>query len=284
MSHDGRTSAHDFLRDAARACFADRYGKPIFHVDKQLNSQLQWLPSLRFTLHGHIHVLVEPSDNGPYPRRLAMLYTLVNNFPEPIAVYSVCHEAAMETADGRRKRKELRSLGLGLVTVDNDGSASVDFTAIPVVQAIAEADFKQRSKKLPRAIHQPVSEAFEDYLSKPVNGVKTLSEIVEGMIRKAGKDSASKRGGISNAQSKMTPANILDALYEKHSQARAAIGGARSFVNECRNLSHHWPRNKKEAYKKYAYCRDHFLNGLHTIQAFRGAMKKVGLTGNLART
>ena len=149
--------------------------------------------------------------------------------------------------------------------------------------AIAEADFKQQTKDLPRGIRQSASEAFEDYLSKPVNGVKTLSEIVEGMIRKAGRDSAANEG-ISNAQSRGVPADVLDALHEKHPQARAAIGGARNFINECRNLSHHWPRNKKDAYKKYAHCRHHFLGGLHTIQAFRKAMKNVGLTGNLAKT
>lgn len=287
MSNDGLSLPHATLRDAARASFADRYGNPTFHVEKALGSQLQWVPALRFVLHGHIHVFVEPSDNGPYPRRLAMLYTKAANYHEPIAIYSVCPEAPMDNASDRaadrQARKELKSHGFGLVTVDHNGVAEVEFTAIPIVQAIAEADFKQQTKNLPKGIRQPASEAFEDYLSKPVNGVKTLSEIVEGMIRKAGRDSAAN-GGISNTQSRGTPADILDALHAEHPQARAAIGGARNFINECRNLSHHWPRNKKDAYKKYAHCRHHFLGGLHTIQAFRKAMKNVGLSGNLAKT
>ena len=253
------------------------------HFDKPLSRQLAWVPALRFTLHGHISVFVEPSDSGPYPRMLAMKYAEVNNYPEPIAIYCICHEAAIETAAGRKDRRLLKAHGFGLVTVDPNGDTEFQFAAIPLVQAIPEPDFKQQIKGLPKGIRQPASEAFEDYRAKPVNGVKTLSELVEGMITKAGRDSAS-RGGISRADSRRVPADVLDALHEKYPQARAAIGGARMFIKECRNLTHHWPRNKEAAYRKYAYCRHHFLEGLRTIQAFRKAMKDAGLTGNLAKT
>ena len=281
MSNDGPNSAHSYLRDAARVCFANRYGNPDMHVDKPLNSDLRWVPALRFTLHRHINIFVEPSDNGPYPRRLAMLYTEARNHPELIAVYSVCHEAALETAEGRRERKRLKAHGFGLVTVDANGDAEVEFLAIPIVQAISDAEFKQQTKGLPKSIRQPASEAFEDYLTKPINGVKTLSEIIEGMIRKAGRESAT-RGHISRADSRKPPADVLDALHGKYDRARAAIGGARKFIRECRNPAHHPPRTKRDAHKKYVRCRHHFLEGLDTIQAFRRAMKDVGLTGGIA--
>ena len=105
----------------------------------------------------------------------------------------------------------------------------------------------------------------------------------DAYITKAGKDSAS-RNGISAKESNGSLAEVLDALHQQYPQARAAIGGARKFVNECRNLVHHAPRTKRDAYRKYADCRHHFLEGLHTIQAFRKAMKAAGLTGSLPRT
>ena len=283
MSNDGLASAHDALREAARACFADRYGNPTMYVDRPLGAQLQWVPALRFTVHRHINVFVEPSDNGPYPRRLVMLYVEAHNLPEPIAIYSVCHEAAMDTPAGRQQRKQLKALGFGLVTVDGQGHAEIDFPATPIVQLISDAEFRQQTKGLPKGIRQPVSEAFEHYRGTPVNGVKTLSEMVEALITKAGKDSAS-RNGISAKDSNGSLAVVLDALHQQYPQARAAIGGARKFNNECRNLVHHAPRTKKDAYRKYADCRHHFLEGLHTIQAFRKAMKAAGLTGSLPRT
>ena len=283
MPNDAFTSAHDSLREAARACFAACYGNPTMYDDKPLGTQLQWVPALRFTLHRHINVFVEPSDNGPYPRRLAMLYAEVRNLPEPIAIYSVCHEAAMDNAAGRQERKRLKALGFGLVTVDGEGHAEIDFPATPIVQVISDAEFKQQAKGLPKSIRQPASEAFEHYRGTPVNGVKTLSEVVEALITKAGKDSVS-RNGISAKASKGDLADILDALYQQYPQARAAIGGARKFIKECRNLVNHAPRTKKDAYRKYTDCRHHFLDGLQTIQAFRKAMKDAGLTGSLPRT
>ena len=283
MSNDGLTSAHDTLRDAARACFADHYGNPTMYMDRALGAQLQWVPALRFTLHRYINVFVEPSDSGPYPRRLAMLYAEASNYPEPIAVYSVCHEAAMDTATGRQERKQLKAHGFGLVTVDGQGHTEIDFSATPIVQAIPDAEFKQQTEGLPRGIRQPASEAFEHYRATPANGVATLSEMVEALIRKAATDSAVRKG-ISRADSRGATAKVLDALHQQYPEARAAIGGARKFIKECRNLAHHPPKNKKAAYRKYVLCRHHFLEGLHTIQAFRKAMKAAGLTGNLPRT
>lgn len=283
MSTDGLTPGHGFLREAARICFAERYGNPRMHVNKPLSPKLEWVPALRFSVHKHINVFVEPSDDGPYPRMLAMRSAEVRNYPEPIAIYSVCHDAATTTPSGRADCKRLKAHGFGLVTVDPDGGADIQFPTIPLVQAISEADFKRHLKGLPNGIRQPASEAFEDYQAKPVNGVKTLSELIEGMITKAGKDSAT-RGGITMAISQSTQADVLDALYNQHGPARAAIGGARKFIKECRNLSHHWPRNKKDAYQRYSDCRHHFLEGLRTIRSFRQAMKSVGLSGNVARS
>jgi len=253
------------------------------HVNKPLSPKLEWVPALRFLWHGHINVFVEPSDDGPYPRLLGMKSAEVRNYPEPIAIYCVCHDAATTTPPGRADSKRLKAHGFGLLTVDPHGHADIQFAAIPLVQAISEADFKHQLTGLPRGIRQSASEAFEDYQAKPVNGVKTLSELVEGMITKAGRDSA-MRGDITTAISQSTQADVLDALYDQHRPARAAIGGARKFIKECRNLSHHWPRNRKAAYQKYFDCRHHFLEGLQTIRSFRQAMKAVGLSGNVARS
>ena len=283
MTTDGLTPGHEYLRDAAQSCFAAIYGNPTMHRDKPLSPRLDWRPGLRFVLHGHTNVFVEPSDSGPFPRMLAMRYGDVLGYPEPIAIYSVCSDTAIATGDGAKERRRLKSQGFGLVTVDAHGNADRLFPAIPIIQVIPEDAFKDQLKGLPRSIRQRASEAFEEYRGNPVGGVKSLSEVVEGMINKAGKDSASARGGISKSDSQKSTAGILEALHEKHRNARAAIGGARSFNTYCRNLAHHWPRTKRASRQKYQDCRHHFLVGLRTIQEFRSAMKNIGLSGNVLR-
>ena len=121
-----------------------------------------------------------------------------------------------------------------------------------------------------------------DYRDSPVNGVKALSELLEGMIKKAGQDAVNK-GKISSAASQAPAATLLDDLHREFPSARAAIGGARKYLNECRNPVHHWPTSKKASYLKYADCRHHFLEGLRTLQTFRKSMKNAGLSGILAR-
>ena len=254
------------------------------YVDKPLSPDLEWVPALRFTLNSrHTHVFVEPSDNGPYPGMFRMRCQDVMCYPEPISIYCVCHDMAIRTKRGQADLKHMKSHGFGLLTVNQQGIAHVLFPAIPLVQWIPEADFKPHLKGLPSGICQPVSHAFEDYKANPTNGVKSLSEVIEGMITKAGKDSAAKEG-ITKEESKKNPANVLDSLYQKYPTARSAIGGARKFNSEYRNLIHHWPKNKKDSYKKFNSCKHQFLEGLQTIQSLRKSMKDIGLSGNVSRS
>lgn len=284
MAPVGLTPGHQFLRDAARSCFEDRYGHPVMYEDKQLSPRLAWVPALRFTIHRHINVFVEPSESGPYPRILEIKHPEVYNFPQPITVYSVCPVSAITSPSGQKDSKRLKSHGFGLVTVDPSGTAEVLFPAVPLIQSIPEAEFKLQVSGLPKRIRQRASEAFVDYCNNPLNGVKLISELVEGMIIRAGQD-AVKLGRITRRQvSQAATASLIDALYEEFVDARAAIGGARSYFKECRNLSHHWPTSKKNSYKRYADCRHQFLAGIRMTQSFREAMKKVNLSGNVAST
>lgn len=280
MAPFGLTPGHQFLREAAKSCFEDRYGRPTMHVDKPLSPGLAWVPALRFTVLSRINVFVEPSDSGPYPRILKMKHVEVSNFPEPIAVYSVCADGAVSAPGGLQEMRRLQSHGFGLVTVDPSGTATVVFQAIPLVQSIPEAQVKSQLKGLPQRIKQRASEAFVEYRDSPVNGVKTLSELIEGMVMKAGQDAA-KRG--RQIPSQVSVARILDALHMEFPNARAAIGGARRFVNDCRNVSHHWPRNKRDSYRKFVECKQHFLEGVRLVSSFRGAMKNENLSGNVPR-
>ena len=103
-------------------------------------------------------------------------------------------------------------------------------------------------------------------------------------MNQAGNDAVRKEY-LSKNQLGNGPADELDALYnaKQCKDARAAIGGTRSYIKLYRNLSHHWARTAKEAYDKYTNCRHAFLEGIKQIQQFRTATKNVGLSGRLPR-
>ena len=171
-----------------------------------------------------------------------------------------------------------------MIAVNGNGDANRVITAIPVIQIISAAEFKQEIIGLPKKLRQRISEAFEDYCSKPVNGVKSLSEVIEGMIEQSGKDAVRKQH-LQRNQVTGSVADLLDALYDcPHcNNVRAQIGGVRSYISEYRNLTHHWPKNSKRAHKKFSDCRHAFLDGIKRVHQFRTAMKNVGLSGNLPR-
>ena len=285
MTSIGLTPGAAFLRDAARQFFENLYGNPKMHQDQQLHKDLSWTPALRFTIHEQINVFVEPSESGPYPRILELKAREVRLFPQPISIYAVCpEETLLNTGQGREVRR-LEEDGFGLITVDASGTAKRHVSAIPLIQIIPASEIKKELTELTPKIRQRVSEAFEDYCNKPVNGVRSLSEIVEALVEQAGRDAVRKQY-IANSAHRHGPADTLDALYQSNHchNIRAQIGGIRSYIAEYRNLSHHWPKDAKRAHKKYSDCRHAFLDGIKHLQRFRDAVKTIGLSGNLPRS
>ncbi len=284
MFSSGLTSGEKTLRDAAQRFFEDRYEKPKIHVNEELHKDLSWTPALRFTVNDHINVFVEVSETGPYPQIVQMRLANVLEFPEPISVYAVCPEEMILTPKQRSEIKKMRAHGYGLLTVNNTGEVNLEFTASPLVQGITKAKYKMLINGLPKSIRQQIGQAYEDYNSKPVNGVSKITEVIEGLVNQAGLD-AVKKGYLTKPDLGSTVADSLDALHKTKQcrDARAAIGGVRNHHSTYRNLAHHWPKNKKKAHKKYADCRHAFMAGLRNIKQFREAMKNNGLSGNLRK-
>ena len=284
MTTVGLTSCSTFLCEAARTFFKDLYGNPEMHLNEQLHRDLPWIPALWFSIHGHLTIFTEPSEIGPYPRILELKSNDVRHFPRPIAIYAVCPDDMIAKPAQRSDMNRLQDHGFGLVTIDPNGLAHRIFHATPLIQVISQADFKQEIHGLNGKIRQRVSEAFDDYRNNPVNGVKFLSEVIEGLVKQAGND-AVRKAYLSKNKLGDGVAEALDALHQASQcmDARAGIGGVRSYISEYRNLVHHWPRNAKKAYDKYATCRHAFLDGIKKVKRFRTAIKQVGLSGNLPR-
>ena len=163
MTTVGLISGDEFLLHAARMFFEDIYETPEMHLNEQLHRDLPWTPALRFTIHKHINIFVEPSETGPYPKILELRNTEVRQFPQPIAIYAVCPED-MISKPQQSDMKRLQDHGCGLITVDPNGRARRIFPATPLIQVIPRAEFKQEVQGLPRKIRQRVSEAFDELL------------------------------------------------------------------------------------------------------------------------
>lgn len=243
---------------------------------------LKWRPTITLNSSNHIHTLVEISEDKVYPQILRLRHAELTQFPEPVAIYVVCPEEIALEASSQTDVRDLESHGFGLIVVNAAGKAHKQFSAIPVVQVISASDYLNATKGLPTRIKQKAAQAFVDYRSRPVMGVVSLTEVVEGLAIRATND-AQKKGWIAPADVNGPLANALDKMYAANGcrNSRAALGGVRNYIANFRNLNHHWPKNRKKAHEKYVLAKHGFLEGLRHVRDFPTAMKNIGLSGLL---
>jgi hypothetical protein len=274
----GISSATDFLQTAARSYLASAYANPPIGSGDVIDSALGWIPTLNCYVNNQL-MLIEASEK-PYPAIFRMRRAEMAEVEAPIAVYCICPEEAY--AKAQSEASDLEKHGYGLFTVNAAGQVTCKFPAIPIAQHIPDSQYKSDTNSLPPPLKRRMKECFDLYKRNSPAGVSNVSEVVEGLIMRAAKD-AVKKTWITNAQSKGALANVLIAMQAapQFSNADTVLGGARLFVSRYRNNSHHFPKNKKQAFRKYKDCRHAFLEGIRTIVDLRDAMRALGLSGGI---
>lgn len=274
----GISSATDFIKTAIKKYLLSTYSHPPIKSDEVIDQKLGWVPTLSCPVNNQL-MLIEASEK-PYPEIFRMRRAEMVEVPAPVAAYAACPEEAY--AQAQKEASDLALHGFGLFTVDASGNVTAKFPAIPIAQHIPETQFKADVDGLPASHKRKARECFDLYKLNAPAGVANLAEQVEGLVMRAAKDAA-KKSWISNAQAKDNLANVLINLQGsgKFINADTVLSAARMYVQRYRNVAHHIPKNKKQAYRKYRDCRHAFLDGLRTMRDFVDAMKALGLSGGL---
>jgi hypothetical protein len=275
MSDGDLTSGTEFLQKGAIAFFKGHYQNPDIRIQQPVNASLNWVPSFHFRVHDHLLIAVEASE-AVYPMILSLRRVDLEKLQFPIAVYSVCPEEAYVRDQTEAKR--LMSHGYGLITIDSAGMATRRASSIPILQQIHAEEFQHELAGLPLKYRQRLARAYEAYCQNAPLGVGDITEVMEGMVLKAGQAAAKKTWIQSNQAKPGQSANTLAAMQKaaQLGHCAAAIGGAQSYISVWRNTSHHFPKNPAKAAQKYRACRHGFLEGIRQIKAFRESMKTAG--------
>jgi len=274
-------SSHATLLAAAKRFFAEHHEVTKIEVGTAIDDKLGWQPSLHFDATDHLVIAAEMSDT-PYPAILRLRHADLMNIDLPIAVYCVCPEDAFLSKDAQPDVHLLQAHGYGLITVDRNHHSMRRFSCIPLIQHIPDDEFKHEIDGLPKKLRARIRDAFDTYRNNAVSGLQDLSEIIEGLIYAAAKGVVRKGWAPKELLTKTT-ADVLDdlAALKECKAARAGIGAVRGFVKQYRNPSHHFPKNRKQALKKYRSAQHGFRDGLKQIPAFRDAMAGIGITISL---
>ena len=280
MAQGGLSSGDEFLIASAKSYFTETYQNPPLAVAAPLDKNLSWVPTLSFKIHSFLIVAAEVSET-PYPLILRIRRHDIQKIHIPIAVYCICPEEAY--LKDQASAKALMNDGFGLITVAADGTTQRRAASIPLIQQITDTEFALEIKGLPYFLRRRIAEAFDRYKFSAPSGTADIAEVMEGLILRAGRDAAAKKW-IANADAKAgSPARTLGAMdgASEFNNARAAIGAAQGFVNMYRNTSHHFPKDKKQAARKYSDCKHGFVEGIKKICLFRTSMRLLGLSGGL---
>ena len=200
----------------------------------------------------------------------------------PITVYSICPEQGYLANQADFKR--LVADGFGLLTVDDSGNAQIRSDAIPLIQQITQVELDADIKGLPKKLKGRLAQAFVRYKQSAPAGAADIAEVIEGLVLHAGQEAA-KKNWISAADAKPgASARTLSAMAgaSQCKNAAAAVGAAQAFISMYRNPSHHFPKDRRQAAKKYRDCRHGFLEGLKKTTFFREQMQSIGLSGNIS--
>ena len=278
MTSTGLTSADAFLIASARTYFANSYQNPVINVGVPIDRSLGWVPTLSFRVHDHLTLIGEVSET-PYPLILSLRRSNLINLDVPVSVYSICPEESYLRNQADYKR--LIADGFGLVTVDADGFAQRRFAAIPLIQQITEVEFNADIRGLPSKLRGRLAESFDRYRHSAPTGAADIAEVMEGLVLKAGRDAVAK-GWINAGQARPgSPAQTLAAMQAapQCNNIAAALAAVQAYISMYRNLNHHFPKDRRQAAKKYRDCRHGFLEGLKKIVFFREQVRKIGLSG-----
>lgn len=275
MSWDSVDPQAKEIGEPVQKLLAEKYRKKI-KVNEAIDASLGWRP----TLHVEKDALIIAAEtmSTPFPEILQLTKLNILNAHLPITVYSVCKEAAYLTAEGQKQARALRANGLGLFTVDETGLVTEQFSAIPLIQHIPEAEIEEQLVGLPAWLKQSIRDAFANYRVKATSGITDISEVLEGMVNNAVK-AAIKKKWLSNKCKNYMLAESLDALaaLAELKDCRAAIGGARAFVKDFRNTANHAARTRRQVFNKFRKSKIGFFAAIQAIESFYTSMKAQGI-------
>jgi hypothetical protein len=256
-----------------------RYGKAGFKVETGIRSELSWSPTIQVNRTKFELLAIEVSEDL-YPMILKIVaHDISRDIPDvPISVYVAC-PLTVYLADAKQITvRKLKDHGFGLITVDDTGHVTEQFSAIPLIHQISEVTLADNIKALPSGIRVKFKNAFDLYRTNSNQGLQDTGQLVEGLIYCMAKHSH-KKGWIANPD-RMAAASMVDLLYAARelNNYRAALGAARNFLKSYRNMASHPPKSYKAAAEKIKLMRNGFIDSLNTTVALCGALKELQIT------
>jgi hypothetical protein len=278
MAFDTLDPRLQLVAEKALALCKNRYGGNGLKIEEGIDPEIQWLPTF-YLRPTRFQILAIEVDDNLFPEALKGAAYEITQYDAPISVFQACPLDAYQRDPKQSKVNLLRKHGFGIITVDDDGNATVQHPCIPLAQYISNEELEPALAELTPKLKVEFKHAHDTYLINAGQGVQQVGQIVEAMITCLA-DHAKKRNIISANEASGDLADRIDALYSKPAfkNHRAALGAARDFIKEYRNIASHPQKNTQQAMVKIQKCKDGFLRGISVAAKLRLAMQQLGFS------
>lgn len=254
----------------------NQWGSKGLGVEKAIDTDISWRPSFHLKQHQSLIVAVEVGD-VLYPELLKGAAHDIGKYNCPIAVYQACSLDVFQKDPKLARVKLLRANGIGVITVDENGDALIQAPAGPLAQNISPTDFEDELAKLTKQLKVRFRTAYSTYQTNVGQGLQECGQLIEEIVISIAKQAVN--GGVVPAGIlRRDAALMIDTLYSTNffKDYRAALGAARSFIKEYRNVVSHPSKTPKEMAAKLRKCRSGFLEGLRIGRELRSVITSVG--------
>jgi hypothetical protein len=255
----------------------NHYGGNGLKCDVAIAADILWRPTFHFRLTKFDIFAVEVADNL-YPEALkGAAYEIAHHSASTISVYQVCSLNVYQADRKQARINLLKKHGVGIITVDDDGTVTMQSQCVPLAQHISSEELDLALDGMNKALKVEFRKAHDTYITNAGQGLQQAGQIVEGIINSIAQQAA-KRNVISASQAKGILADTIDVLYNTgpFKNHRASLGAARSFIKEFRNKASHAPKSAKQAAEKIRICRTGFLEAVSVAAKLRTAMQQLG--------
>lgn len=273
MSGDASAAKLSRLEQAALRFCKKHYGSQGLKLGEEIHADISWRPNFHLR-KGPVIFAVEVSEVLD-PTIFKIVANDILHFNRPVALCLACPLGSFQNDTQRTRAKELKKIGIGVITVDDKGDTELQLPCVPLAQHISEELLAERVRELPARLKIAFRAAHETFLVNPGQGLQEAGQIVEAIVDSMAAG-AVRKGKLPVSAVKGTSADTIDALWDTLKPQRAALGGARSFLKTYRNIASHPAHSAKEAMKKINSCRDGFFQATGLAGELSVAMNALG--------
>lgn len=162
------------VAEKALAFCKNRYGGNGLKIGEGIDSKIGWRPSF-FLRPGRSLILAVEVDDNLFPEVLKGAVYDIAHYDCPISVSQVCSLAAYQNDPKQGKVNLLRKQGFGIITVDDDGTTTIQHQCIPIAQHISTEELESSLSGLTPALKVEVKRAHDTHTSRmPDKGCNRL--------------------------------------------------------------------------------------------------------------